>query len=58
MKTRLTYHDIERLKIQAGYGEGPVVIPREDFEELIDNYLPYHATPAEVRMDRREIRRF
>ncbi len=35
---RLTYNDIESLKIQAGYGEGPVVIPREAFEELVRQY--------------------
>ncbi len=55
---RLTYNDIESLKIQAGYGEGPVAVPREAFEALINDYLPYHAAPVEMRMDRREIRRF
>ncbi len=39
----LTYHDIERLKLQAGQGDW-VVIPQDDFKALIDNYRVFSAT--------------
>ncbi len=30
--------DLENLKLNAGSGEGPVAVSREDFEALVENY--------------------
>jgi hypothetical protein len=35
---RLNSHDIEQLKLDAGYGAGPVTIKREVFDALVDAY--------------------
>lgn len=32
-------HDIENMKLRAGYGTGDVVLTRDEFESLIAGYL-------------------
>ena len=55
---RLSIFDLEEIRIGAGRGEGPVTLPREVFDALVEGYdvigrLPYGAS---FNM-RREIKR-
>lgn len=39
---RLNSNDIEKIKSEAGYGEGDVVLSATLFDELVAQYKPSH----------------
>lgn len=45
---RLTAHDVEVIKLAAGYGEDEVTLDREDFEALIIGYSPHLPAPISI----------